>query len=69
MSIIELLQEKDTVARLSCTPRWMVGDGRGGWIVFEHKYRAKNVNIILETNDESAAVEALLVGRVTARGD
>lgn len=60
MTIIEALQNKDNLLRITCGWRWLCGDGEGGWVVYEHPYHAKKSKVVCQTEDESAAVRALL---------
>ena len=60
MNISTALQDKNNSIRISCGYRWLVGDGVGGWIVYEHKYHARNSTIVIETQDEEKAVSELI---------
>lgn len=61
MKINELLQSETWNARISINgDRWLCGNEKGGYIVYEHKYRAKDTTIIVETNNEDYAVAVLL---------
>lgn len=59
-NIIEALQDKNNAMRISFYYRWLVGDGYGGWIVYEAKRYAKKSTVVIETKDEAEAVSALL---------
>lgn len=59
-TIIEALQDKDNMIRVSCGDRWLVGDGDGSWIVYEAKRYAKKTTVVYEGFIESSAVAALL---------
>jgi hypothetical protein len=58
--IIETLQRKNNRLRIEDGYRWLIGDGDGGWIVYEYTPRSQEVTIIIETESESEAVLALL---------
>lgn len=62
MTIIEAL--KGTMydyVRVTYDNRWLVWDSiYNGWVVYEHKYRAKKATEILYTQDEAEAVATLL---------
>ncbi len=47
-------------ARLSNEYRWLVMDDGGRFGVYERQPYAKNVKVIIETDDESMAVAALV---------
>ena len=59
MKIIEALQEKSNRLRISDGYHWLVGNGDGGWIVYERK-PSKRTRVLIETSDEDAAIETLL---------
>lgn len=59
-TIIEVLQDNDANLRISNGNRWLVGDGNGGWIVYDRSRYARNSIIVIETTDESLAIQALL---------
>lgn len=61
MNIVQALQDKDNQLRISGSyNRWMCGDGKGGWIVYERRRHARNTTVVCETKSEDKAIEALL---------
>jgi len=58
MNIYDLLSESG--ARISTGDRWLCYDKDFGWTVYEHRYNAKKATVLLETESESDAVEAML---------
>ena len=49
--------------RVSTANRWLVGNADGdGWIVYEKAFGARRTTRIIDTQDEDAAVAALLGG-------
>lgn len=59
-TIIEALQEKDNRLRLTNFERWLVGDGEGGWTVYERKAYAKKTIVVYKGFIETSAIAALL---------
>ena len=61
MNIIEALKDKRNNLRLSAGGgRWLYWDMiYEEWVVREHKYRARNTQVLLETPDEELAVAKL----------
>ena len=52
--------------RVSTANRWLVGNADGdGWIVYEKAFGARRTTRIIDTQDEDAAVAALLGGDAT----
>ncbi len=63
MNIVQALQDKDNQLRISGSyNRWIVGNGKGGWIVYERKRNAKRTTVVLETSSEDQAIRELLEG-------
>ena len=61
MKIIELLKKDDNCLYINNNERWLVFDGSyNTFIVYEHKRYAKKTTIIIETDNEDEAVEALM---------
>ena len=58
MNIYDLLNELGV--RVSTGNRWLVYEKSFGWTVYEHRYNAKKATVLLETESESDAVEAML---------
>lgn len=59
MTIVEMLQSDDGLARVTCGWRWLCGDGFGNWTVYERKPHAKKTQVVIETKDEARAVACL----------
>lgn len=59
-TIAEALQDNDANLRISNGDRWLVGDGNNGWIVYDRSRYARSSIVVIETQDEALAVEALL---------
>ncbi len=60
MNIVKALQSKDNCLRISCGDRWLCGDGKGGFVVYENKPYARKTTIVCETITETVAVDALI---------
>jgi hypothetical protein len=59
-TIVDALQDKDNRLRLTNFERWLVGDGEGGWTVYERKAYARKSTVVYDGFIESSAVAALL---------
>ena len=58
-AVTKALMTKDV--RLSAATRWLVFDEiNDEWVVYEHKYRARNVTEVARTENQETAIEALL---------
>ena len=60
MNIIEALQSEDFNLRITKDNRWLCGDNKGGWIIYEFKPYTKDTIVIIETNNETIAIANLL---------
>ena len=57
--IIRALMTRDV--RLSTGSRWLVFDEiNDEWVIYEHKYRARNVTEVAHAKDQEVAIKALL---------
>ena len=63
MKIIDALKRMN--ARVSHDSRWLVWNVADEWVVYEHRYGAKRVDVICVTDNEEIAVEALLYDEAT----
>ena len=63
MTIVELLNSPEgNCARLAIGDRWLCGDDKGGFHVYQRGYRRKITRCIIQTEIEFEAVQALLYG-------
>ena len=60
MNIIEALQSEDFNLRITKDNRWLYGNYMGGWIIYEFKPYAKKTIVVIETEDETIAIDNLL---------
>ena len=61
LTVNELLKTQDV--RISCGNRWLVYDDIvSEYVVYEHKYGARNTTEIIRGSEESEACEALIEG-------
>jgi hypothetical protein len=58
MTIIDALKET-TGTRVTCGNRWLVWNDTDGWLVYEHKPYSRVTTEVIETQNESDAVEKL----------
>lgn len=62
MTISEALRDDEfSTIRVVYGNRWLVGE-MNGWTVYEQGYRQKRARVIVNTQDEEAAVAELLKG-------
>ncbi len=62
MTIEQLLQSEDSHFRVSGADgdTWLVGDRKGGWIVYKHRRYARASQILIQTENLEEAIEVLI---------
>lgn len=58
MNIVSALMNVDMI-RLSYGNRWLIFD-EGEWVVYEHKYHAKNSQVLIRTQNQDEAIDVLI---------
>lgn len=58
MNIYNLLSDSNT--RITIGDRWLIFDTNGDWIVYECKKYQKRTRLVLQTQNEDAAIKELL---------
>jgi hypothetical protein len=58
--IREALQDPRNGLQLTYGDRWLVGDGKGGWVVYSNGLYQSGTTTVIQTDDEAEAVNVLL---------